>query len=267
MKKNHFAKKALVLLLAALMLVTMLPVNTFAAKKRKLIKTMKEYNPQNTLVYSQNSKGALKTIKWTSNYDGEKNSGTVTYKNTYWSKTSKKLKKTVITSKSEGRITTLNYNKKGLETKMTIKENGKTTSITTYKNNGKYVTSSVTKNADKKIISKSTFDKYGNYKTLTEYDPDTGKVAYKATCTNTYKKGVLKKQVEKSTGYNDGVSYSSTWTATFDKKGYVTSQVYESSDYKDTTTYKNTYNKAGYLTKVTASDGSVTKYTYTKKAY
>lgn len=254
---KHFKK----ILLIALMVTLAFSTSTFAAKKRKLIKTMKEYE-NGKLIYTQkrtyNEKGGLTKLTQTSNGNTE----TTKYKLTYWSKKSKVLKKEVISTGSFKGVFT--YNRKGLIQKE-VHTNGSDKTITTYKSKGNHLVSYVQKDSSGKTTATGKFDKHGNLCSIIDYNNNKAESKYK----NTYKNGVLVKQVQT---YPDG----STFTYTCNKHGDWTSATSKDSSgkitYKDT--YKNTY-KSGYLTKSvrtsTDADGNTTKtktlYTYTKKKY
>lgn len=258
-------RKKVYVILTVMAIVLAFSTSAFAAKKQKLIKTIKEYE-DGKLVYSQDrtydSKGGLTKIKWTTDY-GEKASGTSIRKITYWGKNSKVIKKVVI--KDGNSTATYTYTKKGLVRKE-VYSSKDYKQTTTYKNNGKRLTSYVTKDSSGKKTSEGTYDKHGNLLKFTDYNEDR-KSVYKYN--NTYRNGILTKRVLTD-------SEGRVYTSKYDKKGNLISYVAKDSGGKVTykETYENTY-KSGYLTKTTSeriSEGGTktkvkTVYTYTKKSY
>ena len=265
--KTRRNKSVLSILLLTITLMMVLAVPASAASKKKLIKSIKEYNQDGSLFCVQNfkydSRGNLKSREIKYYYEGKlDDSYKYTYKLTYW-KGSRYLKKAVV--KGKGWTTTWTYNKKGVAKKRVNKSSDGYTSTYTYKSSGRKLKSYVSKStgdySSKYYTYKEVYDSHGTVKSTKTYYK--GKLEYWDKFKNTYKKGVLRKQVRTE---KDG----SKATITYNSHGDMTKYVYTYGKEKNTTTYKHKYS-GGYLKSTTRyynnKQEGKTVYTYTGKKY
>ncbi len=269
MKKT---RKLTLLLLTVLALTLMMGLNASAATRRKLIKTVKEYNAKGKLTYvnsyKYNSKGDTTSRSW-KNYDNGKvvDKGKVTMKRSYY-KGTRRVKK--ITYKNSGSKYTYSYtytyNSRGATKTSVYKNSDGGYSKTTYKTSGSRIKSSVTKDKNGKKTNSAKYDSHGNLKSSTYYyDGGKSTTTYKYT----YKKGIVRKEVAK---YSDGEV--DTWY--YNSHGDLTKSVYKYDDNTYTYKYKNKY-KGGYMKERTSYYYNKDKkkyektgksvYTYTSKTY
>lgn len=258
-RKSWFS---LLILTAALTMLMMIP--SYAAEKRKLVKSYEMTDANGKLsaivTYTYDSKGNRKKATYKDYENGKLvETSSTNYKTTYWSGSSQ-AKKIVETTK--GYKSTTEYTKSGLP-KRWIRETGTDTITTDYTIKGGHLKKAVTKDSSGKVTSEEGFDSKGNTTYYISYDSK-GKKS-KSTYKMTYKNGVLRKQVVTGSDKSSAVYES-------DKHGNLIKTVLKTADgqtYSFTVKikYSGDYVK---VRKTYDSDGKLdttTTYQYTSKAY